>query len=192
MVQYNQSLSLISRTLVNIKSTNLKFNEKIKGTIVEKWVAYWKLVAKDYKDVGRSLKQDIKTKPLRSGLYFTGASLLGLCASLNPDMQSFRAKYIQSANDLGLVPTTLANPQALNHLKYIERSFNHNLIRYINLGVLSIIWVDKFSEDCNLYENTCSYLQVPFWEIRKRMLDIGFLNVWWITSRKMLDYDINY
>ncbi|KAF7281252.1 hypothetical protein GWI33_004986 [Rhynchophorus ferrugineus] len=180
------------RTLTNLKHRNQKFHEKIKGTIIEKWIKYWRLVIKDYKEVAVSVQQDIKDRPLRFSFYFTGASFLTLCMSLNPNVQSFRAKYIQSANDIGLVPVSLANPQAINHLKYIERSFNQNLIRYINLGIMSIMWTDKYSDDCDLYESNCSYLQVPYWDIRNRILDIGFLNVWWITSRKMLDYDINY
>lgn len=58
--------------------------------------------------------------------------------------------------------------------------------------MFSVVWVDKYSEECDSFERNCSYLQVPFWGIKNRILDVGFLNTWWITSRKMLDYDINY
>lgn len=79
--------SLIMRTLTNLKHTNERFSEKIRGTIIEKWVKYWKLVAKDYKEVAVSVKQDIKNRPLRSSFYFTGASFVTLCVSLNPNAQ---------------------------------------------------------------------------------------------------------
>ncbi|CAG9769486.1 unnamed protein product [Ceutorhynchus assimilis] len=181
-----------TKAIQNWNSKSEKFNEKIKGTIVEKWVKYWKLVTKDYKEVGLSVKQEIKDKPLKTIVYFTGAALFGLCWELNPNLQSFRATYIASANDLSLVPLTLANPNSVEHLKHIEQCFNRKYIRYTNLGLLSLIWVDKFSEECDLYESNCSYLKVPFYKITGRILDVGFLNVWWIISRRMLDYDINY
>lgn len=78
-----------TRAIENLKSTSEKINGKIKGTILEKWVNYWKTVIRDYKDVGVSLKQDIKEKPLRSSLYFTGAAFVGLCVKLNPDLNRF-------------------------------------------------------------------------------------------------------
>lgn len=78
-----------TRAIDNLKSTSEKINGKIKGTILEKWVNYWKTVIRDYKDVGVSLKQDIKEKPLKSSLYFTGAAFVGLCIKLNPDLKRF-------------------------------------------------------------------------------------------------------
>ncbi|XP_050302974.1 mitochondrial import inner membrane translocase subunit Tim29 [Anthonomus grandis grandis] len=176
----------------NWQTVSHKFNQKIKGTFLEKWAKFWKTVAKDYKEVAINVKQDIKQKPLKAAAYFSASAFVGLCIQFNPDLQSFRSKYVQSANEVGLVPLSLTNPQAVEHLNYIERCFNQQLIRYVNLGIFSIIWVDKFSKECDTYESKCTYLQVPYWGIPSRILDIGFLNVWWITSRKMLDYDINY
>ncbi|XP_019769948.1 mitochondrial import inner membrane translocase subunit Tim29 [Dendroctonus ponderosae] len=187
-----QSRFFTTRALENWKTTSEKFNEKIKGTILEKWVKYWKVVAKDYQDVALNVKQEIKQKPLKSTVFFTGSAFLGLCLHLNPDLKSFRSKYIESANNLSLVPLTLANPRSVEHLKHIERCFNRKFIRYQNLGLFSIMWVDKRSKECDSYESNCSYLKVPFWNVSSRILDVGFLNVWWIISRQMLDYDINY
>ncbi|XP_060525087.1 mitochondrial import inner membrane translocase subunit Tim29 [Cylas formicarius] len=181
-----------NNTLDYLKVTNQTFQRKVKGTIVEKWIKYWKTLARDYKEVAISVGQDIKTKPLKSAAYFSAAGLLGYCATHNPNLQSFRAKYIECANNLNLVPQTLVNKKAAEHLKYMEQCFNAGLIRYINCGIFSVIWVDKYSEGCDLYENNCPYLQVPYVGVLSRILDIGFLNIWWITSRKMLDYDINY
>ncbi|XP_066248557.1 mitochondrial import inner membrane translocase subunit Tim29 [Euwallacea similis] len=178
--------------LERLKSTTDRFNQKIKGTVVEKWVNYWKLITKDYKDVAKSVKEDIIQAPLRSSLYFTGATFITLCIKLNPDLKSFRAKYIESANNISLVPLNVANPQSVEHLKCIESSFNRKLIRHMNLGIMSFVWMDKYSEECDLYESNCSYLQIPYWKLSGQILDVGFLNVWWIISRKMLDFDINY
>ncbi|XP_066150834.1 mitochondrial import inner membrane translocase subunit Tim29 [Euwallacea fornicatus] len=179
-------------SLKHLKSTTDRFNKKIKGTVVEKWINYWKIITKDYKDVAKSVKEDIVQAPFQSSLYFTGATFIALSFKLNPDLKSFRAKYIESANNISLVPLNMANPQSVKHLKYIKSSFNRKLIRHMNLGVMSIVWVDKYSEECDLYENNCPYLQIPYWKFSGQILDVGFLNVWWIISRKMLDFDINY
>ncbi|CAH2014988.1 unnamed protein product [Acanthoscelides obtectus] len=174
------------------KTITEKFNAKIKGTIVENWVKYWKLVARDYRDVAISLKDEARAKPGKTVLYITGFGFLTLCMASNPNSKSFRAKYIQCANDVALVSLNVANPDSVNHLKYIERCFNANTIRYANLGLFSVIWVDEFSSDCDTYECKCAYLQVPYTKLSERILDVGFMGIWWVISRKMLDYDINY
>ncbi|XP_018574311.1 mitochondrial import inner membrane translocase subunit Tim29 [Anoplophora glabripennis] len=181
-----------AKTTDQWKIANKKINNKIKGTIFEKWVQYWKQIAKDYSEVTVSLRHEMKEKPLKSVFYISGLGLLGCLATHNPNLQSFRARYIQCANDLALVNSSLANPDSVEHLKYIDRCFNANLIRYTNLGIASIIWVDNFSSECNTYESNCSYLKVPYRKFTDHILDVGFLNVWWVISRKMLDYDINY
>ncbi|XP_072391003.1 mitochondrial import inner membrane translocase subunit Tim29 [Diabrotica undecimpunctata] len=188
----NSYSNAIGITTDQWKGVTVKFNNKIKGTILEKWIKYWKLLAGDYRDVALNLKTEMRQKPLKSAVYLSGLSFLAYCGTHNPDLRNFRAKYIDSANQLALVNSSVANPNSINHLKYIEKCFNANLIRFINLGVFSIVWVDEFSEDCDNYECNCSYLQVPYTRFGERILDIGFLNTWWIISRKMLDYDVNY
>lgn len=90
-----QSRFFTTRALENLKTTSEKLNEKIKGTILEKWVKYWKLVAKDYQDVALNVKQEIKQKPLKSTVLFSGSAFLGLCLHLNPDLKRFILKQIK-------------------------------------------------------------------------------------------------
>lgn len=184
--------TLTQRSINHLKQTTEKFNERTKGTIVEKWVNYWKSVGKDYKDVALSVRDDFKTYPVKSSLKVAGLGLLALCGAKNPNQRSFRSKYIQCANDVALVSSSIVNPRAVDHLKYIENCYNANLIRYTNLGLFSIIWVDNHSEDCKTYESNCSYLKIQYSQFFNHVLDVGFFNIWWNISRKMLDYDINY
>ncbi|KAG5871497.1 hypothetical protein JTB14_030834 [Gonioctena quinquepunctata] len=132
----------------------------------------------------------MRQKPVKSVTYLTGLGCGAYCMSHNPDLQSFRAKYVQCANELALISTSIANKESLNHLKYIEQCFNASLIRYMNLGVFSIIWVDKFSSECDTYESTVRIYRYLI-KVGRPNIDVGFLNIWWITSRKMLDYDID-
>lgn len=90
-----------------------------------------------------------------------------------------------------LVPPSCRNPRAAQHLKYISGCYNKDLLRRLNLGIASVIWVHKSSRDCDIYENNCSYLGIKYGEVFDRVLDFGFLGVWWNLSEQMLDYDIN-
>lgn len=184
--------TLTQRSINQWKNVSEKFNEITKGTIVEKWVKYWNVLGKDYKDVALSVRDDFKTKPVKSTLKVTGLGFLFFCGTQNPSKQSFRAKYIKCANDAALVSAELVKPDAVNHLKYIEKCYNANLIRYTSLGIFSLIWVDKYSDECSTYETNCSYMQVQYRHFFKQVIDVGFLNIWWNMSSKMLDYDINY
>lgn len=171
---------------------NTKFNSKIKGTFVEKWVKYWKQLAKDYTEVALSVRQEAKEKPIKVASYVTGLGLLYYCNTHNPNLQSYRAKYLECANDIALISENLVNRETLNHIRYIDDCYNAKLIRYLNLGIASIIWVDNYSDECDVYASQCKYLKVPYSTFKDRILDVGFCNIWWIISRKMLDYDINY
>lgn len=181
-----------SITIQRLNSLNTKFDRKIKGTFLEKWVKYWKQLARDYTDVAISVKQEAKAKPFKAASYAAGIGFLYYCNTHNPNLQSFRVKYLECANNIGLISEDLVNPNSLNHIKYIEKCYNSKLIRHLNLGFASIVWVDNYSNECDLYESNCKYLKVPYSKFTERILDIGFCNIWWITSRKMLDYDINY
>ncbi|KAJ8962157.1 hypothetical protein NQ318_018114 [Aromia moschata] len=144
------------------KNVNIKFNKKIKGTIFERWVLYWKQIGRDYTDVTISLKHEMKNKPLKTAVYLSGIGILSYCATHNPNLQNFRAKYVQCANDLALVSPTVTNPESVNHLKYIESCFNRNLIRYTNLGIASIIWVQRYNVKMVNFHLSSLLAVIPF------------------------------
>ncbi|CAH0559472.1 unnamed protein product [Brassicogethes aeneus] len=181
-----------ARTSTQFKNIVEKTEYKIKGTFLEKWVKYWKLLCKDYKDVALSLQEEAREKPIKAALTVTGLSSLAFIATQNPNQQSFRAKYVQCANDLSVVSVSVANPESMRHVKYIEQCYNANLIRYNSFGLFSLIWVDNYSKECDTYESNCSHLKVQYRKFADSVLDVGFMNIWWVISRRMLDYDINY
>lgn len=169
-----------------------RIDTKLKGTFLEKASTYMKLVYTDYREVVISVKNDAKEKPFKATLFYTGMAFLGYSMSHNPNEQTFRAKFIDCCNEVSTVSPNLVNSKTVEHLKYIQRCYNQNLIRHTSLGLFSIIWVDNYSNQCGTYETTCSYLKLPYRQLSSRIIDFGFLNIWWGISRKMLDYDINY
>ncbi|XP_019881287.2 mitochondrial import inner membrane translocase subunit Tim29 [Aethina tumida] len=189
---HKSALHTLTKTSEQLKSIVEKGERKIKGTFLEKWVKYWKLLYKDYTEVALSVKQDLRERPIKSAFTIAGLSAVGLMICKNPDMQSFRAKYLECQNNLSVVSPSLVNPVSVDYLKYIEKCYNGGLIRHTSLGLFSVVWRDNYSDECDIYENNCSYLQLPYSKFPSSIIDIGFLNIWWITSRKMIDYDINY
>lgn len=184
-----QSKQLVSENYSNII---LKLNKRIEGTVVENWAKYWKTVYKDYKDVALDLKNDIKSKPVKSVLIFSGLGFTTFCAKHNPDARHFKDTFIRANNDVIVIHPSMQRKQTIDHLSFIEKAYNSNIIRHLNLGVLSFIWIDNFSSDCNLFEAHCPHLQLEPTKFFSRVIDVGFLDTWWVLAKKMTDYDINY
>lgn len=89
------------------------------------------------------------------------------------------------------VGESVRNPVAVKHIKFLEKCYNENVVRYMNLGILSFIWVDDYDNTCANYRATCSYLRPRYMTFYQRIIDVGFLNRWWISEEKMRDYDVN-
>lgn len=169
-----------------------RIEENSKGRFYEKWINYWKGVYADYRDVTIDIKKDIKEKPLKALALFAGFSGIYYCVKHNPNERSFRDAYINAANQVLLVHPSCQKKETADHLKNIEIYYNNHLIRRLNCGVASIIWVDNYSNKCNTFEAQCTHLKVQYSKFYDRILDVGFLDNWWLLSNKMIDYDINY
>lgn len=173
-------------------NTLVKIEDKVKGTFMEKWLKYWKGLLNDYRDVAIDVYKDVKTKPAKAAAIGSTFGIIYYCAIHNPDEKSFRDAYLRAANEVLLVNPSMQNPMTVSHLRYIEQAYNHKLIRRLNFGIGSIVWVDLYSETSDIYEAHCDYLQLSYTEFGSRILDIGFLDRWWVLSKKMIDFDVSY
>lgn len=99
--------------------------------------------------------------------------------------------FYRASNEILLVSPTQRRPDAVEHLRLLEKCYNANIIRRLSLGVVSVIWVDNYSDMCNTYECTCSYLELSYIDFFKRIIDIGFINKWWLLEKRMEDFDVN-
>lgn len=187
------SFSQINNSVSNVftKISNFETPEKLKGTFLERWGLYWKNLYIDYKDVTIDVIKTCKEQPLRASVY---TSLLGssyyLCKH-NPDEASFRERLLQDAIKVLQVGEPIRNPISENHLKWLEKCYNEGIIRYINLGIISFIWLDNYEEGCSLYKAVCPYLKPRYVTLYQRVIDVGILDKWWVLDNKMKDYDIN-
>ena len=53
------------------------------------------------------------------------------------------------------------------------------------------MWVDDHFDGLGVFAAQCELLQPSYLDIRYRVIDIGFLGKWWLSSRIMTDFDVN-
>lgn len=175
---------------VKLLAVSNQFTEKIKGTIVEKWVRYWKQLFLDYKDAAIDLRKDCRERPLKTVGYVSLITAMFICAKTNPDETSYRDSILQASNEVIRVHPSLQRQSSLEHLRLLEKCYSLKYIRRTSFGCFSVIWVDNHSESCKMYECTCDYLQLSYVDFFKRIIDIGFLNKWWLLEKQVEDYDV--
>jgi len=173
------------------KIRNFETPERFKDTFVERWGKYWRNVYLDYHEVAVDVVSGCKERPFRASIY---ASILGgtyYCANHNPDEMSYREQYLQNTMKVVPVGDKVRNPITVEHIKFLERCYNENTVRRLNLGILSLIWIDNYDSNCAHYKATCKYLKPQYLKFHQRIIDVGFLDTWWVSESKMKDYDVN-
>ena len=157
----------------------------------ERAVNYFHMVKGDYKEAFKEVAEFYRFKPLKASIY-SSIGLLSLYASYtNPDEMEFKDCYISHGHELAQVGDPIRNPFSQNIADYVSKAHNAGLIRRLNFGVGSIMWVDDYDKAVGLYAAQCHYIQPSWSDMSKRIVDVGFLGKWWISSRKMENYDIN-
>lgn len=124
-------------------------------------------------------------------MFYTVAGGSYYCAIHNPDELSFREQLIKSCLKIGLVGEPIRNPISVFYTKWLEQCYNEGIIRHLNLGVVSFVWLDNYDRGCALYKTMCPYLKPRYVTFYQRIVDVGFLDNWWILENSMTDYDVN-
>ena len=137
-------------------------NSEVKLSRKERVINYFKMVKYDYTEALKEVTDFYKAKPVKAGVYSTLLGL-GLYASYtNPDERSFWDNFIVSAQDLSLVGDRVRSPGSQQLVDYVSRAYNAGLVRRLNLGVASLIWVDNYDEvePINFYIDTGCFPRV--------------------------------
>ncbi|XP_076634611.1 mitochondrial import inner membrane translocase subunit Tim29 [Colletes latitarsis] len=178
-------------TNVYMKAKNFETPEKLKGTFLERWGKYWKNVYIDYKSVAEGVAQDCKERPIRASTY---AFITALCVYMNkykPDECSFREHLLQYTMKVMQVGESVRNPISEHHVKWLGQCYSEGIVRQLNLGLITIIWLDNYDKACTLYKAICPHLKPRYLTFHQRVVDVGCLDKWWVLESKMKDYDIN-
>lgn len=133
-----------------------------------------------------------KENPVRASVYAGIASVAYGCGKTNPTYNSFDDQFKKSINQLALIFPTNQNPIAKNYLKYIEDCRNNDTLRYMSLGLFSILWIDDFSSDLATPDAKCKYLEPAYATFHERIIDVGAFGKFWNIEKAMKDYDVNF
>ena len=133
-----------------------------------------------------------KEKPLKASIITTiGASCLYMNRH-NPDEHSFRDNFVRLNQDLLTVPDFIRRPESERFQNELNKMENQNIIRRWNFILFSVMWRDDFDDKCGHFAAKCEYMQPTYLErLQNRLIDVGFLDRWWISEKKMIECDIN-
>lgn len=183
--------SVKSKLTTFTNNYKLEVPERFKGTIVEKWMLYWRNLLIDYRDVFIDIGKQSKARPIRTAIYAGAAAAIYSSINRNPTETDFLDNLRKCTHDMMVVSENCHNPVSAQYVRFLERCYNEGIIRRLNLGVCSLLWLDNYDKALGLYKTTCTYLQPEYLAWHTRIIDVGFWNVWWQLQKKMTDYDVN-
>ncbi|XP_023937557.1 mitochondrial import inner membrane translocase subunit Tim29 [Bicyclus anynana] len=176
--------------LINLQS-KVKFPEKFKGTIIEKWANYWKNLFIDYRQMLQDLRSDMQEDPKKALKWTAGIVTLGALAKNNPNELDFKDNMKRITNEVILVSEECRHPKSVEHLQYLQQCYNEGVIKYTTLGIVSFMYTSSLKDSCDLYKAHCSYLKPSYFSIFSRIVDVGFMGKWWNLHIKTTNYDVN-
>lgn len=190
---YTTNSSLLKTKIDAIQSrvNNFEVPERFKGTVVEKWLSYWKGLVTDYRDVFLNVLKQTKDKPIRSTIYggLIGSAIYSY--KHNPSEMDFIEQLRANNTKMVLIASDCLNPVSSQYLIFLERCYNEGIVRRLNVGIFSLLWLADYDRAVNLFKATCSYTKPELLTWHQRVIDVGFLDKWWKIDEKMIDYDIN-
>ena len=166
--------------------------EKWKGGRIEKYVNYWKGVARDYKESTNDILVGSKNRPFKAMAYSSTLLTLYYLQKTRPNEQSFRDAYVLMHHDLTLLPESTKNKHTQKHKDRVTQCENEGTLRFQSLGIATLVWHADYDSKLGLFSAQCEYLQPTYKEIlTERIVDFGINNRWTILEKMMKDFDVN-
>lgn len=187
----NSSLLKTKIDAIQTRVNSLEVPERFKGTVVETWMLYWKRLVIDYRDVFLGVVEQTKAKPIQSAIYGGLAGSVVYSFKHNPNETDFIEQLRSHNTKMVLVDPACQNPTSSQYLTFLERCYNEGIVRRLNFGIFSLLWLDDYERALGIYKATCSYTRPELLSWHKRIIDVGFLNKWWKIDENMVDFDIN-
>lgn len=138
---------------------------------------------------------DARGKPIKTSTYLALVGGLVATSRFTPDRRAFYHQLLSNSNDLALVDEATRNQATSAHYSRIRQLEVGGLLRFINIGLVSIAWHADDSARTDLAQVRCKHLK-PDWQrplafFHERVEDIGFAGRWWVLDQAMVDYDVN-
>ncbi|OQV21705.1 putative Uncharacterized protein C19orf52 [Hypsibius exemplaris] len=148
-------------------------------------------VADDYKNVAKDALVDAKSRPWRSSVILAGATAAYFAWQNNPPERSFVDALLESNNDLIQVPATARNSVSECFLVSAHRFRSADRLKYVNIGLCSLMLHEDFNRSCDVYQAHCKYLLPSVFTFYDRLVDVGVFNRWIRLERAMENFDVN-
>lgn len=145
----------------------------------------------DYKEACREAVVGARDRPLKASVYLGVLGGMYACCYTNPDDSSFETSLLETSNRLALLSPWIRSGTSDGHIQTLVKLRNEGRLRYASLGIASLTYYADYDAESSLYEARCSAISVPWSELHKRVLDVGFAGRWWVLDHKMKDFDIN-
>merc|ERR1712241_1570210 len=105
----------------------------------------------DYAEAMLDFKKDAQAKPVKSAILGAFAGFLLYCNQHNPDERSFHENFMDNGLELAQVGNEIRNPRSQRLQEYVVKANNAGLLRRLNLGVASIMWVDDHFDGLGVF-----------------------------------------
>ncbi|CAM4360275.1 unnamed protein product [Leuciscus chuanchicus] len=153
--------------------------------------AWCRSLLSDYKEACREAVLGARDRPLKTSVYLGLLGGMYACYYTNPDDGSFETSLLETSNRLALLSPWIRSGTSDGHVQTLVKLRNEGKLRYASLGIASLTYYTDYNSESSLYEACCSAISVPWTELPKRVLDVGFVGRWWVLDHKMKDFDIN-
>ncbi len=148
-------------------------------------------ILNDYKEAGRDAWSDMKARPIKSAVYITTLGTVVYFCKHNPTEASYKVQLQNNANDLLLLSDLIRNPVSDSYVQKMRNAYNAGLVRRLNLGVCSLMWLDNYDPGVDVYPAQCKPLKVGWLDMKDRIVDVGVLDRWIYMERALVDFDVN-
>ena len=172
-----------------------------KQKLREKFVAYVKLVANDYRQVSIDIVKESDKKPFKALAYGLAFTFAGILYKTNPtflDYQDDRKLYM---NEL-IMCDSIRNRKSQWYLDQLNQLDNFDRLEYRSYVLFSLILNTGANDGVAVYERNCEQLNNPgkfnvfnyyhkFIRFLSKIVDIGYLRQWHYLEKNFIDYDVN-
>ena len=158
---------------------------------LERWSRPLRNIFTDYVAVATDLVQSAKKKPIKFIIICTIGTTCAVMWRKIPDMDVYRDEVVQYSNELSQCSELTRNPRSQLYIEKLLLLDCSGSLRYINLGLCSVILERPNYKDCYNFTEVCPHLQPQWWTTHRRLIDVGFWNKWWLLEQNMTDFDVN-
>ena len=147
-------------------------------------------IAEDYKFACNDVVDEVKTSPRAAAIIIS--SIIGgtILYRTNPTEKDYREQHLQHKHKLLMLDSDKQrNAFSNEYIQKTERCFNYDIVRRTTFAFFSIMWLDNYDSDLDLYDARCRFIKVGWLDLPQRIIDFGVFKRWRWIDKAMLNYD---